>query len=117
MTTDTDPTVKNASELLSTLLKDIVTENTLYYPPELSNINLSDTEGSAPNSKDMRVPGSQHSQLSLNSYFTMHRFIGLISERMSTLNPNTRIFIMNWISVLSTVPDLGIQLSFKGLKA
>ncbi|KAJ1514995.1 hypothetical protein HMI56_006911 [Coelomomyces lativittatus] len=40
--------------------------------------------------------------------FTMDNFIILLKERMHTLNPHTRSFLVSWLSVLNSVP--GIEL-------
>ncbi|KAJ3187622.1 hypothetical protein HK101_009298, partial [Irineochytrium annulatum] len=38
--------------------------------------------------------------------FNLPRFIPLLAERIHTLNPYTRMFLVQWISVLDSVPDL-----------
>jgi hypothetical protein len=38
--------------------------------------------------------------------FNLPRFIPLLRERMRTLNPFTRMFIIQWISILASIPDL-----------
>ncbi|XP_018577601.1 protein VAC14 homolog [Anoplophora glabripennis] len=66
---DPDQNVKNASELLDRLLKDIVVESTSF-----------DLDG----------------------------FIPLLRERIYTKSPFARQFIISWISVLNTEPDLDL---------
>lgn len=89
MTADNDSSIMNASEITNRLMNDICSESSKFCPLDISwnNSNLENQDKHA---------------------FTMPRFIKLLVERMSSLNPHTRIFIINWISVLSTVPDLGI---------
>jgi vacuole morphology and inheritance protein 14 len=38
--------------------------------------------------------------------FSLPRFIPLLAERIFTLNPFTRMFLVNWITVLDSIPDL-----------
>jgi len=38
--------------------------------------------------------------------FSISRFIPLLSERIHSLNPFTRQFLVQWISVLDTIPDI-----------
>ena len=38
--------------------------------------------------------------------FSLPKFIPLLAERIYTLNPFTRMFLVNWISVLDSIPDL-----------
>ena len=38
--------------------------------------------------------------------FSLPRFIPLLAERIYTLNPFTRMFLVNWISLLDSIPDL-----------
>lgn len=87
MSTDIDASVKNASELLNRLMKDICSESASFTPRE--DVNDKKTR------KNSNV-----------KKFTMPSFILLLQERMSTLNPNVRLFLMNWLSILSSVPDL-----------
>ncbi|CAG9861104.1 unnamed protein product [Phyllotreta striolata] len=67
--TDPDHNVKNASELLDRLLKEIVLENT---------------------------------------EFDLDGFIPLLRERIYTKNAFSRQFIISWISVLNSEPDLDL---------
>lgn len=40
--------------------------------------------------------------------FSLSRFIPLLSERIHAINPFTRNFLVSWISVLDSVPDLDL---------
>ncbi|XP_055612874.1 protein VAC14 homolog [Uranotaenia lowii] len=70
LVTDPDQSVKNGSELLDRLLKDVVIES------------------------------SQH--------FEMDSFIPLVRERIFAKNSFARQFIISWISVLNSVPDINM---------
>lgn len=46
---------------------------------------------------------------SLNDYptaFSLARFIPLLTERIHVINPFTRIFLVSWITLLDSIPDL-----------
>lgn len=43
---------------------------------------------------------------SLNKPFTLQRFIPLLVERIYVLNPATRMFLVQWIMLLDSIPDL-----------
>ena len=59
-------------------------------------------------------PSAEHSPTDVDdSYdelgepaFSLPKFIPLLAERIYTLNPFTRMFLVNWISVLDSIPDL-----------
>ena len=38
--------------------------------------------------------------------FSLFRFIPLLKERVNVVNPNTRIFLVQWITLLDSIPDL-----------
>ncbi|KAL7753457.1 hypothetical protein RI367_001232 [Sorochytrium milnesiophthora] len=80
LSADTEVSVKNGAELLDRLMKDIVAEH-----------QILDGEDS---------PHQNRGVLSLNS------FIPLLQERIWTLNPATRIFLVSWLSILNSVPEV-----------
>ncbi|XP_053682737.1 protein VAC14 homolog [Sabethes cyaneus] len=70
LVTDPDQSVKNGSELLDRLLKDIVIES--------------------------------------SSFFDLDAFIPLVRERIMAKNSFSRQFIISWISVLNSVPEINM---------
>ncbi|XP_055551770.1 protein VAC14 homolog [Wyeomyia smithii] len=70
LVTDPDQSVKNGSELLDRLLKDIVIES--------------------------------------SSFFDLDAFIPLVRERILAKNSFARQFIISWISVLNSVPEINM---------
>ena len=98
--------MKNGAELLDRLIKDIVAEKASNYvsvahPRRLSgdnepesSVGRSPTDGDA-SYDDLGAPA-----------FSLPKFIPLLAERIYTLNPFTRMFLVNWISVLDSIPDL-----------
>ena len=90
--------VKNGAELLDRLVKDIVSESAatyvsmLHLPPE-------DAEHQSP---DGRYP----QQSDFPTAFNLDRFLPLLEERINVLNPNTRSFLVAWVTLLDSIPDL-----------
>ncbi|KAF4976085.1 hypothetical protein FZEAL_7195, partial [Fusarium zealandicum] len=93
---DSELSVKNGAELLDRLVKDIVSESAASYvsileaPPEF--------EG------DDKISLDDHSHLP--TAFSLPRFIPLLTERIWVINPFTRQFLVGWITLLDSIPDL-----------
>jgi vacuole morphology and inheritance protein 14 len=121
--------VKNGAELLDRLVKDIVSDQASYYPPELVKTNVGADDPLKDVAKvdtiqtlgslsltiseqaggGIEVPGSVplgRIRLNGKDTFNLPRFIPLLSERINVLNPFTRMFFVQWINVLASVPDL-----------
>ena len=94
---DTELSVKNGAELLDRLVKDIVSESAATYAsilaPETA-VAAMDEEGQEPES--VEVPNA----------FSLPKFIPLLQERIHVLNPFTRTFLVSWITLLDSIPDL-----------
>ncbi|KAK9728467.1 hypothetical protein K7432_001070 [Basidiobolus ranarum] len=88
LATDTELAVKTAANTLDRLVKDVVSEQ--------STIGM---QGSGAIEPGDLVP-------TRSSTFSLPRFIPLLSERIYTLNPFTRHFLVSWITVLDSIPDL-----------
>jgi hypothetical protein len=80
LTADSSQVAKNGADLLDRLIKDIVAERT-----------TSVSEG-----VEVTTPDT----------FSLPAFIPLLSERIKTLDPFARMFLISWISVLNSLPDL-----------
>jgi vacuole morphology and inheritance protein 14 len=87
--------VKNGAELLDRLVKDIVSESAASY---ISILDYRD--------KSKPEDGSDHSSLDLPTAFALEKFIPILEERLDTTNPFTRTFLVSWLSLLDTIPDL-----------
>ncbi|KAK3313902.1 vacuolar protein 14 C-terminal Fig4p binding-domain-containing protein [Apodospora peruviana] len=93
---DSELSVKNGAELLDRLIKDIVSESAATYvsvleqPPDFDE-----------NDKDARDDRPE-----LPTAFSLKRFIPLLRERIFALNPFTRTFLVGWIILLDSIPDL-----------
>lgn len=95
---DSELSVKNGAELLDRLIKDIVAESAASYVSILHTPHEGDGEGSIgdPDRPSEEPPTA----------FSLERFIPLLEERINVLNPFTRTFLVAWISLLDSIPDL-----------
>lgn len=91
---DSELSVKNGAELLDRLVKDIVAESAATYvsvlelPPDFDGGDKDDPE------------------IDLPTAFSLKRFIPLLKDRIYALNPFTRTFLVGWIVLLDSIPDL-----------
>jgi len=92
---DSELSVKNGAELLDRLIKDIVAESASSY---VSVLNFTDENG--------ETPGSDRSSAEYPTTFSLEKFIPLLEERIHVLNPFTRTFLVSWLTLLDTIPDL-----------
>ena len=94
MAADSELSVKNGAELLDRLVKDIVSESAASY---ISVLNISEKDTSDPDA--LEDPG-------LPTAFSLPDFIPLLKERIHVISPFTRTFLVSWLSLLDTIPDL-----------
>ncbi|CAD6503120.1 BgTH12-02789 [Blumeria graminis f. sp. triticale] len=94
---DSELSVKNGAELLDRLIKDIVSESAATY---VSVLNLPE-EIQEEEDRD-----SYDESLDLTTAFSLARFIPLLQERIYVINPFTRNFLVGWITLLDSIPDL-----------
>lgn len=92
--------VKNGAELLDRLVKDIVSESAAHY---VSILNFDEKMEEKDNQEGR---GSRGSSRDLPPAFSLAKFIPLLEERIHVLNPFTRTFLVSWLSLLDTIPDL-----------
>ena len=96
MGADSELSVKNGAELLDRLIKDIVSESAATYvsvleqPPPYHESDKDALEDS----------------VELPTAFSLKRFIPLLRDRIYALNPFTRTFLVGWIILLDSIPDL-----------
>lgn len=84
--------MKNGAELLDRLVKDIVAESAASY---VSVLQISEKED--PTELD---------DAELPTAFSLARFIPLLKDRIHVIGPYTRNFLVSWLTLLDTVPDL-----------
>ncbi|PNS20616.1 hypothetical protein CAC42_343 [Sphaceloma murrayae] len=89
---DTELSVKNGAELLDRLVKDIVSESAASYVSILEPQPENDVN-------------NEDSYLGPRA-FKLAEFIPLLQERIFVLNPFTRTFLVSWITLLDSIPDL-----------
>ncbi|KAJ5125299.1 hypothetical protein N7448_004625 [Penicillium atrosanguineum] len=92
LASDSELSVKNGAELLDRLVKDIVAESAASY---VSVLQLSEKED--PTELD---------DAELPTAFSLGRFIPLLKDRIHVIQPYTRNFLVSWLTLLDTVPDL-----------
>ena len=83
--------MKNGAELLDRLVKDIVSESASSYVSVLE-------PGDVDTPRDDTDAGQRA--------FKLPEFIPLLQERIFVLNPFTRTFLVSWITLLDSIPDL-----------
>lgn len=94
---DSELSVKNGAELLDRLIKDIVSESAATYVSVLTTPDIDD-------GKDVLSPDDD--QAALPTAFSLKRFMPLLKDRIFVLNPFTRTFLVGWITLLDSIPDL-----------
>ncbi|KAJ8063850.1 hypothetical protein OCU04_007706 [Sclerotinia nivalis] len=94
---DSELSVKNGAELLDRLIKDIVSESAATY---VSILHTSDDSTSESNKEILEDSED------LPTAFSLARFIPLLKERIYVINPFTRTFLVGWITLLDSIPDL-----------
>lgn len=102
---DTENSVRGAAELLDRLIKDIVAETASNY---VSVVNVDPREVSHSTRTDPVTGNVYQGDYEQNSSlaFSLARFIPLLSERIYTINPDTRVFLVDWLKVLLNTPGL-----------
>lgn len=86
--------MKNGAELLDRLVKDIVSESAATY---ISVLQLSEKEPLDTDTLD---------ETELPTAFSLAKFIPLLKDRIHVLSPFTRTFLVQWLTLLDTIPDL-----------
>ncbi|KAI7887845.1 vacuolar protein 14 C-terminal Fig4p binding-domain-containing protein [Mucor mucedo] len=98
LSADSEISVKNGAELLDRLIKDIVSElSTTYVSRYVEPFNTIEAGGA-----ELKTPSS----LPRNTAFSLPRFIPLLSQRIYVRNSAARQFLVSWMCVLDSIPDL-----------
>lgn len=95
MGADSELSVKNGAELLDRLVKDIVSESAATYVSVLATPDFGSGD------KDF-----DQDNIDLPTAFSLKRFMPLLKDRIFVLNPFTRTFLVGWIVLLDSIPDL-----------
>jgi vacuole morphology and inheritance protein 14 len=102
--------VKNGAELLDRLLKDIVAESASVYIPQYPETEKV-RDGVDEQQHSVLVPypdGSENEDgfSGPKKAFSLAHFIPLLADRIYVVSPFTRSYLVSWITVLDSVPEL-----------
>ncbi|KKY25089.1 putative vacuole-associated enzyme activator complex component [Phaeomoniella chlamydospora] len=100
---DSELSVKNGAELLDRLVKDIVSESAASY---VSILQYSGKRHGVSSDEQTQDTSSETSSTELPTAFSLARFIPLLQDRIHVINPFTRTFLVSWLTLLDTIPDL-----------
>lgn len=113
LSADSELSVKNGAELLDRLLKDTVAECATEYvahpQSEKSRIAVERAYGLGvlvDSYEDGEGPSFEDSTKGVKKAFSLANFIPLLADRIYVLSPFTRSFLISWIGVLDSIPDL-----------
>lgn len=98
---DPELSVKNGAELLDRLLKDIVAESASVYIPLYPETEKVRDERDELQGVLVSLP-----QDGTKKAFSLAHFIPLLRERIYVVSPFTRSYLVSWINVLDSVPEL-----------
>ena len=82
-------------------MKDIVSESAASY---VSVLQFTDKQNEIEETKEEST--SELSSTDLPTAFSLAKFIPLLQERIHVMNPFARTFLVSWLSLLDTIPDL-----------
>ncbi|CAA7260108.1 unnamed protein product [Cyclocybe aegerita] len=102
---DSELSVKNGAELLDRLLKDIVAESASVYIPLYPETKKVRDERNEAHGVLVPLPDSQPGD-GAKKAFSLAHFIPLLRERIYVVSPFTRSYLVSWINVLDSVPEL-----------
>lgn len=100
---DVENSVKNGADILDRLIKDIVCDKSTNY---VSILNT----GNKLKLKDATITANGHTlqnyEVQSTKAFSLAKFIPLLKERIHATNTYTRLFIVSWLILLDSIPDL-----------
>ncbi|KAJ1749792.1 hypothetical protein LPJ79_003419, partial [Coemansia sp. RSA 1821] len=137
VTADSVKTVKDGADYLDRLIKDIVAEQAAtcldWYEDSPEDVAVSDMgnepsnaadDESAPEAKHLSESNIAADDADMDALagisqapvlargprlaFSLEKFVPLLSERMHTYKPSTRLYLIEWIRVLDSVPGLDL---------
>jgi vacuole morphology and inheritance protein 14 len=106
---DPEISVKNGADLLDRLIKDIVGEEAHQATDQIIITSVShrlDGVASAEQQTTSVDLVAHNLDLPITGCFSLSKFIPLLAERIYTVNPFTRSFLISWITVLDSIPEL-----------
>ncbi|ONH67172.1 Vacuole morphology and inheritance protein 14 [Cyberlindnera fabianii] len=107
LASDSDVSVKNGADLLDRLIKDIVCEKATSYISVIHNNSEQEyKKATQATYKDAQGQTFQLRPQQDATAFNLPKFIPLLMERINVIDPSTRVFLVSWITLLNSVPDL-----------
>ncbi|KIM29482.1 hypothetical protein M408DRAFT_328738 [Serendipita vermifera MAFF 305830] len=108
LSADSELSVKNGAELLDRLLKDTVAECATVYIAQIPQSEKARERVEEAYGLGILVnhPDDNSETKGLKKAFSLANFIPLLADRIYVLSPFTRSFLISWIGVLDSVPDL-----------
>lgn len=105
---DVENSVKNGADILDRLIKDIVCDKSTNYISILdTNNNIKKFNNKDPHLiKDQKGNTVQYYEVQSTKAFSLAKFIPLLKERIYATNTYTRLFIVSWLILLDSIPDL-----------
>ncbi|OJT05369.1 Protein VAC14 -like protein [Trametes pubescens] len=106
---DSELSVKNGAELLDRSLKDIVAETASVYIPQYPETEAARRRADQMTGILVPHPDDVANGADIGSArkaFSLAHFIPLLSDRIYVVNPFTRSYLVSWITVLDSVPEL-----------
>lgn len=100
---DVENSVKNGADILDRLIKDIVCDKSTNY---ISVLNLGKLKAKDPTVQDKSGNNLQYYDVQSTKAFSLSKFIPLLKERIYATNTYTRLFIVSWLILLDSIPDL-----------
>lgn len=81
-------------------MKDIVSESASTY------VSILQTPDESAVAEQKSNEDSAESSLEMPMAFSLPKFIPLLQDRIHVINPFTRTFLVSWVTLLDTIPDL-----------
>lgn len=108
LSADSELSVKNGAELLDRLLKDTVAECATVYIAQYPDSEKARERVEEAYGLGILVnhPDDNGTEKGIKKAFSLPNFIPLLADRIYVLSPFTRSFLISWISVLDSIPDL-----------
>ncbi|KAK9466068.1 vacuolar protein 14 C-terminal Fig4p binding-domain-containing protein [Lipomyces arxii] len=107
---DSELTVKNGADLLDRLIKDIVAEKAATYVSIIhktrEDIPIDPATEENDSSKPVIANEPRQMYKEETPAFSLAKFIPLLTDRIYVINPFTRMFLVSWITLLDSIPDL-----------
>lgn len=100
---DVENSVKNGADILDRLIKDIVCDKSTNY---VSVLSLNKPKIKDSTVQDKAGNNLQYYDVQSTKAFSLSKFIPLLKERIYATNTYTRLFIVSWLILLDSIPDL-----------